>query len=76
MSKGKIKLSPLSTILTSCHFQLMKIPVAPESTRVCTENNWEMSVVLREIGMYREILQALRALIMGYKESFFSYLEQ
>ena len=65
-------------VLRSCHctkFWLIKTLVAPESTRIHTENNLNMSVVSRNIRRYREVLQALRAFIVRHRKSLFSYLE-
>ena len=39
-----------------------------------TVKDSEVLVVSREISKYRKVSQALRALIVGWKESFFSYL--
>ena len=47
---------------------LIKIPVVPELTRACTENNLDVPVFLREISNYNKVLQKLRVLIVGYKE--------
>jgi len=55
---------------------LIKTPVAPESTRIHTENNLNVFVVSRDIRRYREVLQALRAFIVRHRKSLFSYLEQ
>jgi len=38
------------------------------------ERVWEMLVVSRAIERYREVLLVLRALIIEYGSSFFSYL--
>ena len=50
---------------------LIKTSVALESTSAYTENDSEVLVVYREMGRYREVLCALRALIVGCKRSFF-----
>jgi len=52
----------------------MKIPVTPESTNVHIENYSIVSVISKEIGKYREVLQVLRELIVGYRESLFFHL--
>jgi len=54
----------------------MKTFITLESASIYTENNPEMPVVSREIGRYKEVLWVLRVLIVEYRESFFSQLEQ
>ena len=59
---------------------LIKTLIAPELTRACIEKDLEMPIVLREIKRYRKILWTLlwilRALMVEYRGSFFSYLGQ
>jgi len=53
---------------------LIKTPVALELIRAYIERVWEMLVVSKTTERYREVLLALRALIIEYGSSFFSYL--
>jgi len=53
---------------------LIKTPVALELMRAYTERVWEMLTISRATGRYKEVLLALRALIIEYESSFFSYL--
>ena len=55
---------------------LIKTPVALELIRAYIERVWEMLVVSRTTERYRKVLLALRALIIEYGSSFFSYLWQ
>jgi len=55
---------------------LIKTLVAPELMKAYTERVWEVLVVLRATRRYREVLLALRALIIEYRSNFFSYLWQ
>lgn len=46
---------------------LIRILVAPELTRACTEKILKMSIVLKMIRRYRKALQVLKALMAGHK---------
>ena len=53
----------------------MKIFIALESTSVCTDKSFDISVVSKEISRYSKTFCISRALIVSYWGSFFFYLE-
>jgi len=53
----------------------MKISIALESTSVCTDKSFDISVVSKEISRYSKAFHISRALIVGHWGSLFSYLE-